>query len=71
MQIFNAPLYTGCKDDGRNYNKVSTNHPRHICYSQYALNRLLIPQRFDGVELHRFVSGKHTRNDTDDNGDGE
>lgn len=30
MQIFNAPLYTGCKDDGRNYNKVGTNHPRRI-----------------------------------------
>lgn len=28
--IFHAPLYTGCKDDGRNYNKVGTNHPRHI-----------------------------------------
>ena len=69
--IFHAPLYTGCKDDGRNYNKVGTNHPRRICHSQYALNRLLIPQRFDGVELHRFVSGKHTRNDADDNGDGE
>ena len=28
--IFHAPLYTGCKDDGRNYNKVGTNHPRRI-----------------------------------------
>ena len=28
--MFRAPLYTGCKDDGRNYNKVGTNHPRRI-----------------------------------------
>lgn len=28
--IFHAPLYTGCKDDGRNYNKVGTNNPRRI-----------------------------------------
>lgn len=28
--IFHAPLYTGCVDDGRNYNKVGSNHPRRI-----------------------------------------
>ena len=28
--IFHAPLYTGCKDDGRNYNKVGNNHPHRI-----------------------------------------
>ena len=28
--IFHAPLYTGCIDDGRNYNKVGSNHPRRI-----------------------------------------
>ena len=28
--IFYAPLYTGCIDDGRNYNKVGSNHPRRI-----------------------------------------
>ncbi len=28
--IFHAPLYTGCVDDGRNYNKVGDNHPRRI-----------------------------------------
>ena len=28
--IFHAPLYTGCIDDGRNYNKVGDNHPRRI-----------------------------------------
>ncbi len=28
--IFHAPLYTGCIDDGRNYNKTGDNHPRRI-----------------------------------------
>lgn len=28
--ILHAPLYTGCVDDGRNYNKVGSNHPRRI-----------------------------------------
>ncbi len=28
--MFRAPLYTGCIDDGRNYNKVGNNRPRRV-----------------------------------------
>ena len=31
--IFHAPLYTGCKDDGRNYNKVGKSPASHLSQS--------------------------------------
>ena len=31
--IFHAPLYTGCKDDGRNYNKVGKSPAPHLLQS--------------------------------------